>query len=545
MERLRRNHGFALPVALGVMLVLAIVVTAVIEYTSSNARSSTSDQVRQVTDQYAEAGLNRAYSVLNANNTTGSNPINPALFGCTTASGGLGASNCSSPTSLFYCIAAPCCAGGSSPCAGTPGTASVYGYYSGTNAGTYTGPGAGQGGISVPAQTWLLFSTGYARNPTGAGPASKTLKAMVNISSASAGRVASVWNHIFITAPLVANQCQLDFSGNGILVDVPVYVIGNFCLSGQNVSVQEVTGGQGIDLQVGGKLVLSGSGSKVGADSTHPITSGVVVGGCTTVSISSATTPCSPSSFNYWVGAADTFVPNDAPQLSTTDISNNYNNFDPGPKHSCQSGTTPAPPAASAFDNDTTQNNSASTFELTPNFSYSCISQSGASTGQLTWNNSTKRLTVAGSIFIDGSMTASQSGTYTGTAVIEVAGTFTVNGNGTALCATGPPCDFTNWQGTSSNTSMLTIAPLAANTTAITFTNNAQTFQGSLWTQPSSSMTFQKNGVTVNGPISVGKLDSTFNNASIKPLPTITNMPIGAPIPPNTGVTIGPLTYVK
>ena len=142
-------------------------------------------------------------------------------------------------------------------------------------------------------------------------------------------------------------------------------------------------------------------------------------------------------------------------------------------------------------------------------------------------------------------MTASQSGTYTGTAVIEVAGTFTVNGNGTALCATGPPCDFTNWQGTSSNTSMLTIAPLAANTTAITFTNNAQTFQGSLWTQPSSSMTFQKNGVTVNGPISVGKLDSTFNNASIKPLPTITNMPIGAPIPPNTGVTIGPLTYVK
>jgi hypothetical protein len=42
---------------------------------------------------------------------------------------------------------------------------------------------------------------------------------------------------------------------------------------------------------IGGKLVLVG-GSKIGADSLHPITSGVVVGGCTTVSVSSATTPC-------------------------------------------------------------------------------------------------------------------------------------------------------------------------------------------------------------------------------------------------------------
>jgi Tfp pilus assembly protein PilX len=541
-KRLRQEErGIALVMTLGLMVALAIAVTAVIEYTSSNSRSTSSDQARQMADQYAEAGLNNAYTILNGNNTTGANPADAGLFGCT-ASGGV--SNCSSPSKLNFCIV------GSSPCVGQAGSASVYGYYSGTNGATYTGPGAPQAGIAVPAQTWLFFSTGYARNPTAPGTTTKTLKAMVSLSSANAGRVASVWNHIFITAPLVANQCQLDFSGNGILVDVPVYVIGNFCLSGQNASVQEVTGGQGIDMQVGGKLVLSGSGSKVGADSTHPITSGVVVGGCTTTSVSSTTQPCSPSSFNYWVGATDTFVPNDAPTLSATDMANNYANFDPGPKHPCQSGTTPAPLAASVFDNDTASNlsnepnNSTSVFELTPNFSYSCISQNGAGTGQLSWDNSTKRLTIGGSIFIDGSMTVSQSATYTGTAVIEVAGTFTINGNGTALCATGPPCNFTNWQGTSSNTSMLTVAPLAGSTTAITFTNNAQTFQGSLWTQPTSSMTFQKNGVTVNGPISVGKLDSTFNNASIKPLPTITNMPIGAPIPPNTGLTVSPLKYI-
>ena len=58
-------------------------------------------------------------------------------------------------------------------------------------------------------------------------------------------------------------------------------------------------------------------------------------------------------------------------------------------------------------------------------------------------------------------------------------------------------------------------------------------------------MTFQKNGVSVEGPISVGKFDATFNNASFKPMPVIVNMPVGAPIPPNTSASIGPLVYTK
>ena len=71
------------------------------------------------------------------------------------------------------------------------------------------------------------------------------------------------------------------------------------------------------------------------------------------------------------------------------------------------------------------------------------------------------------------------------------------------------------------------------------------TWQGSLWTQPSSQMTFVKNGVTVEGPISIGGFDATFNNACFQPLPVIKNMPTGAPIPPNTGVTVGPLIVTK
>ena len=71
------------------------------------------------------------------------------------------------------------------------------------------------------------------------------------------------------------------------------------------------------------------------------------------------------------------------------------------------------------------------------------------------------------------------------------------------------------------------------------------TWQGSLWTQPSSKMTFVKNGVTVEGPISIGGFDATFNNASFQPLPVIKNMPVGAPLPPNAGVSISSIVYTK
>jgi hypothetical protein len=92
---------------------------------------------------------------------------------------------------------------------------------------------------------------------------------------------------------------------------------------------------------------------------------------------------------------------------------------------------------------------------------------------------------------------------------------------------------------------MLTLVALKSNTTSITFTDNTQTFQGSLWAQPSSKMTFVKNGVTVEGPISIGSFDATFNNATFKPLPVIKNMPPGAPLPPNSGATVGSMTITK
>jgi Tfp pilus assembly protein PilX len=542
-KRLRQEDGIALVMALSVTVVLIIFVASMISYTSSNSRAAVKSSADLTAKQYAEAGLNGAYSILqNQTVVAGGNPSAANLLGCNGAGGPAsiaGPSDCSVLSAKVVCVTAASCS------LGDPGSASVFGYYSGTNPGSYNN-------VNVAASTWLLTSTGYARNPQGTTIA-KTTTATVLIQPLNAGAVAAVWNHVFMTAPLVPNVCSVDFGGNNLIFTSPLYVIGNLCLSGQNNSVQENVAGQPIDLMVGGKLVLSGSGTSAGV-STKYLHSGVVVGGCTLVSVTSSTSACGTTT-NYYVTSPDTFVPTEAPEMTPTEIAAAYNVADPGPKHPCVVATGSLP--ATAFDNDTTQNGTnPATFELVPlGGTYQCVSQNGgATTGQLIWNGTTsvwngvpaKTLWVSGRVFFDGNLTISSIGTYTGSGAIDVAGTITFNGNSTTLCATNP-CNTASgaWQGTSGNNSMLTLVALASNTTSISFTNNSQTFQGSLWAQPSSTMTFVKNGVTVEGPMSIGKFDNSFNNAAFIPLPVITNMPVGAPLPPNTGATVGTLTITK
>ena len=545
--RLRGEDGISLVIALGVLVVLAALSTSAMAFIRSNQHNAVLSQADLQARTTAEAGLNAAYSLLSRESATGGNPSTPSLLGCAASTTSIGASDCSSPQPLCMAVAGACVAGSSQ----SQGTASVYGFFSGTNPQTFFG-------VSVPAATWLFLSTGYAANPDGTVDG-KMAMATAKISPLGAGQVAAVWNHVFLTAVLGAGTCQLNLQGNTTSIDIPIYTNGNVCLgsNGSGVTVAE-TAGKPIDLMIGGKLVLVG-GSKIGADSLHPITSGVVVGGCTTVSASAATVPCTPTGFSYWVKSVDTWVPNEAPTLTATQMANNYASFDPGPLHPCQAGTTPAPPAASAFDStlsggtvepDTSGSvSTGSAFELTPNFSYSCLSQNGASVGRLTWDNTAKLLTINGSIFFDSNLTISQSATYTGAAVIEAAGTIGINGNGTKICAVyssqSNNCDWSNWQGTTSNQSMLTLVSLTAATPSISFTNNAQSFQGSLWTQPTGSVNFVKNGINIEGPISVGTFDSSFNNASFQPMPVITNMPVGAPLPPNTGATVSNFTILK
>src|SRR5438132_1144049 len=151
IKRLRREErGMALVMTLGLMVALAIAVTAVIEYTSSNSRASGVNESRQSADHVAEAGLQAAYSILNYWDTasaTGNNANDPTLLGC---AGNGSASDCSTVTTKCISVLSTC----PSPTSiGVAGTASIWGSYSGT-----------------PTNLWTITSVGYARNVNSATP---------------------------------------------------------------------------------------------------------------------------------------------------------------------------------------------------------------------------------------------------------------------------------------------------------------------------------------------------------------------------------------
>jgi hypothetical protein len=125
--------------------------------------------------------------------------------------------------------------------------------------------------------------------------------------------------------------------------------------------------------------------------------------------------------------------------VPTPDLNGWYKKASPGPYHPCEV-TSGSPPV---FDNDqgasydpTRRNRSVTTdFDLTKSSSYTCRTMLGGSTfGELSWNNSTKTLTIAGTIFIDGDAYVSQAARYTGQGTLYLSGSFRLDGS-VKMCA--------------------------------------------------------------------------------------------------------------
>lgn len=511
LRRIRNEErGFALILALGALIALAITVTAVIDYTSSNSRSTNIGAAQMDASHAAEAALIAAYSKLNY---TGNNATDPTLLGCAADSTG-DSSDCTTPTLSCVSVLSTC---SSSTVNGQAGTGTYYGSYDATTA------------------QWTIDAFGYARNPTNAAVIKKTYTATSGITTdINQPPNVAAWNHLYSTAS-PGSGCEVTVNGNNVVIDVPVYVTGDMCLAGQGASVQEntSTGGQAVDLRVVGRLVYSGNNTKVGASSTQPITSGIVGQGCST-SITGTLKTCA-GNFNYWVRNTDSAETLTAP---TADASTWYQDADPGPKHPCKSGTTPAPLASSTFDNDTVQNDSAGTFNLTPSTAYSCLSQTG--TGQLTWNPPTGNqtagtLAISGVVFIDGSLTLTQSATYSGKGSIYVAGSVNFPNQNTNICANST-CSFSSWN---PNANMLMIVDLGS---GVSFTGNTDTFQGSMFAQPTSAVSFIGQSINYQGPLVAGSM-SWGNNVTMQPLPTINQLPPGAPLAVNARAVPGRLSY--
>jgi hypothetical protein len=147
--------------------------------------------------------------------------------------------------------------------------------------------------------------------------------------------------------------------------------------------------------------------------------------------------------------------------------------------------------------------------------------------GELSWNATTKSLTVKGTIMIDGSAKISNSGlnTYNGQSTLYLSGTLRATGS---LCASvsGSSCAFSTWN---PDNEMLTIVTNGSGGQVnpgdgIQVDNNFS-FQGALYA--TNAVEFGNN-VSIDGPV-VGSQIFLSNNLTTNSFPTITTVPSGMP----------------
>jgi hypothetical protein len=490
VRRFAGERGQSLVLTLLVLFVLAIALSTVIIFTSSNQRNSSYQKAVQTANSLAEAGLNNAISVL-------ANPNNSPYL----------------ENSWATSTQVPLPDGS----AAHPATSKSY---SGGTVRWY-------GTLDTSTEKWTVYGKATVPNPTGPTAADivKTVHATIQVNAPPSNAYqVGVWNTVYSPFGPTPGVCDTSI-GQGITIDVPLYVGGNLCM-GQNAVVTK-------RVYVGGYLFFQNKQGQIGyptGTNSGPI-SAAHVGGYCQVSSGVVVNPCKsepvggPNKTNIWVSGAPTnltgfvssFSDITAPKIcwsgAASEVASGactntppggwYTFASPGPNHPCNTSSTGSVPVSTgaypAFDTgDGIMNRSLPTvFNLTPAASYSCYT----SQGRLLWNATTRTLTVNGTVFFDGSITMTTSGnqpmTYTGTgnggactssgscqSVIYASGDISIDSE--KLCAKlnsqGNDCDWSTQPaqgGWDPNKKILIFA--SNGTTGITVGPSQTSFQGGLY----------------------------------------------------------------
>lgn len=493
-RRLSEERGIALVFAIVVLAALAAGVTTVVYVSNSSQYTATRDKSAQIAFNLAEAGIGSAMAVLHGTQSDGVTPIN-AL----------------DPSAL--------------PPPPPDPSAHTDTYADGTV--TWGGT------LNTTTQQWTIISIGHVAH--GSGPTSpavdRKLTAVSQVHPSLTQPVNNqVWNYIYAFGK--TGGCDVDIGGGTAYVAAPIYAEGNLCMS-NNAVVQGATNSPPtpVNVVVKGATVFGNSKSAVGT-SQYPVDEAHLSGGCG-ASLTNLHT-CDPKKDNIHAGIFDTTPPNVA--VSPPDFSGYYASANPGPSHPCAAGSSNPP----TFDNDTTMNDSLpTTFNVTPSTSYTCIGRDsfGNQVGELSWNASTKVLTIMGVVYVDGNITFAPAGgvaSYTGEGTIYASGYMTLNGNMCGALDGSGGCNFNVGSpgGWDPNTNMMIVVAGGqdSNGNSISFLNsNGNQWQGGLYAQDHLAFA---NNANVEGPMIAGTI-SFNNNIQARPFPVITNVPVGAPGNPN------------
>jgi Tfp pilus assembly protein PilX len=480
-RRVSDERGQSLVIALLVMTFLAVSLGTVMFFTAGNQRNANYQKAAQVATSLAQAGVNDGVSVL-------ANPANSCCLTLTYAADGSGTAVLPDNKSYSGIIKHP------------------------ANTNTTMSPGSTLkwwGTYAAGPQVWTLYGQATVPNPTGPTGSSivKMVSATVQVHQPKPGNIdVGVWNTIYSPyGPSAGCDTQV---AQGVNLKVPLYVGGNLCL--QNGAMVNAP------VYVGGFLYVNNKQAQIGCTATNgngcttpaPVHSAHVGSYCQVQNGGTQVNPCKSEPVqgnqpdtNIWVQSPNSWNPTGLPsdfidpvtgQLITApticwaqgtcsgDLTGGwYSMASPGPLHPCTtvSGNPPVFDApgdtvwgpnqgqpggdvpATTFNPATNSTYTTNPFNLTPNGqSYTCQTSSG----ELSWNSTSKTLTVSGTIFIDGSVLVSTNSqtpiTYTGTGgnctdntpcdgVIYATGTVYINNE--KLCAvvnaSNTDCDWTNW----------------------------------------------------------------------------------------------------
>ena len=496
LRRLREEEGIALVLALMTMTVMTIVAGTAIFYSTSGQHQSSYSKASDQAYRLAESGINNAMATLGDSQTSALN------------SSALQNSEASSSTASY-----------------STGTAKWWGTLNSTT------------------RTWTISGKGVVTNPNpNSAAVTRQISATMSVTYSYNQPVnAQAWNYIYMTAKGGANVCDVTLNQN-VHLDAPLYMEGNLCFQ-NNSSIEEdlISPRIPITIVVKGKVAWANNGSSIGMASNNTVYAAYIAGGCGNSLNSVHTCKAYPTS-GYdplYVGAGGFSV--NPPTISppVVDWANDgwYANSSPGPASPCTtvSGTPPSFDGGSA-PNNTQQNLVApyangslpTTQNLTPATSYTCKT----SIGELSWNATTKVMTVKGVIYIDGNVTIGDGGIdeYNGLATLYASGWIKITGK---MCgkrnAGNTDCDFSGWN---PNTEMWILAAHGNDGLGNSFDfpdSSGDKWQGGVYA--TNNINLANNGV-IEGPI-IGGSATFSNNVTLSPFPVITTVPVGAPGNPN------------
>ena len=420
--RLRDESGIALIFALMFLTVLTIVGGTMVVYSTQSQHQSGYGKAKSYAYLLAENGINTAMAILrdppDPLTGIGNNALDKNVF-C-----GL-----SGRTYITVPAVSP-----APPCA-------LKDTYDGGYVTWY-------GVLDQGTATWTITSTGHVTNPTaGSGEALRTLSVKVTVHPTLTQPLNTpVWNYIYSTkGPSTPPTCDMDLS-QSVTIASPLYVEGNLCLHNSAT----ITKGP---LVVKGRLILDSKTQNYVGTSQNRLSDVHVVNGCQVPKNGSVDTPCKNNGAdNVWANTLDSTVPTGlSPPSPNWD--NWYLNASPGPYFPCTtvSGTPPTfdspvstDPAATDATKLTYRDNNLTTQNLTPGTSYTCKTAGG----ELSWNASTKQLTIKGTVFVDGSLYINNGAvnTYTGQGVIYMRGTLLIKSSSLCGAVYNGACDMRTYQ---------------------------------------------------------------------------------------------------